>query len=165
MINDIVKNLQKGRGLLINISKEEYCDKSIPPYYSSIGGHIRHILDMFNCIFKGYPSGVVDLTKRDRNINVETIPSYGVAYIDTIIEELLKIETSELNNVIEIVDDLGNGCCTVKSTLGAVLAQAQSHAIHHYATIGYMLYHLGVVLNDDSFGLNPTTPKAKVVKS
>lgn len=159
MINEIVKNLQKGRGLLVDISREHYCDKSIPPYYSSIGGHMRHILDMFNCIFSGYHSGSVDLTKRERNINVETFPSYGSEYLDAMIQQLLSLNESDLSLEIELIDDLGNGCCAVKTTLGAVLAQAQSHAIHHYATIGYMMHHLGVTLTDDDFGLNPTTPK------
>ncbi|MGY5353973.1 DinB family protein [Wenyingzhuangia sp. IMCC45467] len=164
MVNEIVKNLQKGRSLLVDISREHYCDKSIPPYYSSIGGHMRHILDMFNCIFIGYHSGTVDLTKRDRNINVETFPSYGTEYLDAIIQHLSSLNEADLNNPIKVIDDLGGGCCAVNSTLGAVLAQAQSHAIHHYATIGYMMYHLGVTLNDDSFGLNPTTPKVKVAR-
>lgn len=164
MVNEIVKNLQKGRSLLVDISREHYCDKSIPPYYSSIGGHMRHILDMFNCIFTGYHLGTVDLTKRDRNINVETFPSYGIEYLDAMIQHLSSINESDLNKPIQIIDDLGGGCCTVQSTLGAALAQAQSHAIHHYATIGYMMHHLGVILNDDSFGLNPTTPKVKVAK-
>ncbi|MDO3694753.1 DinB family protein [Wenyingzhuangia sp. chi5] len=165
MINEIVKNLQKGKSLLVDISQEQYCDKSIPPYYSSIGGHVRHILDMFQCIFTGYPNGVVDLTKRERNINVETFPSYGLEYLENIIQHLLNLKVSELDLSIEVVDDLGNGNCTVKSTLGAVLAQAQSHTIHHYATIGYMMHHLDICLHDDCFGLNPTTPKIKVLKN
>ncbi|ANW95675.1 hypothetical protein AXE80_05020 [Wenyingzhuangia fucanilytica] len=159
MIYTIVENLQKGRSLLVDISQEQYCDKSIPPYYSSIGGHMRHILDMFHCVFSGYQNGRVDLTKRERNINVETFPSYATAYLDSIVQHLLNLEESDLSRTIQVVDDLGNGCCTVDSTLGAILAQAQSHTIHHYATIGYMLHHLGVTLKDDSFGLNPTTPK------
>lgn len=162
MVNEIVENLHKGRGLLVNISQENYCDKSIAPYYSSIGGHMRHILDMFNCIFIGYPMGVVNLTNRERNINVETIPDYGITYLDAIVNHIHNLKTSDLDLPIQIIDDLGGGTYSVTSTLGAVLAQAQSHAIHHYATIGYMMHHLGVVLDDDSFGLNPTTPKVKV---
>lgn len=166
MIKEIIKNLQKGRSLLIDISQEHYNDKSISPYHSSIGGHMRHILDMFNCIFIGYDSLKVDFTLRDRNINIETIPSYCITYLDLVIDHLKNIDTTELDKSIELIDDLGGGKCSVNSTLGAVLAQAHSHAIHHYATIGYMMHNLGVVLKDDNFGLNPTTPKGNTaVKS
>lgn len=164
MIDEIVKNLEKGKYLLEHIGDEVYADCSIAPYNSSIGNHIRHILDMFSCIFKGYESKIVNLTLRERNLNAETYTVYGIEYFDTIISNLKKINPLELETNIEVVDDLGCGCCTVKSTFGAVLAQAQSHAIHHYATVGYMMHILGVSLPINSFGVNPTTPKKVTVK-
>jgi len=163
MITSIIKNLEKGKYLLETINDETYSNKSIAPYYSSIGSHTRHVLDMFNSVFRDYNTGSIDLTKRDRNSNIETYTTYGLEYYNTIISELEKIEASNLEVVLDVVDDLGDGCCTVKTTLGAILAQCQSHAIHHFATIGYMLHCLDVCLPIDSFGVNPTTPKEQLV--
>ena len=64
-----------------------------------------------------------------------------------------------MNCKITVSDDLGLGKISVNSTLAAVLLQAQSHAIHHYASVGYIIYQLGVELPDSDFGFNPTTPK------
>ena len=47
----------------------------------------------------------------------------------------------------------------MKYTLGAVFAQANSHTIHHYAIINYILEGLNISLDDIDFGYNPTTPK------
>ncbi|MEN8765854.1 MAG: DinB family protein [Wenyingzhuangia sp.] len=159
MIEEIIKNLNKGKQMLILLPIENYCDKSLPPYYSSIGGHTRHVLDMFNCIFSGFPSGIVDLRKRVRDVDVELYPVVASEYFDRMIEQLLKLKASDLNTEIDLVDDLGSGSCMVKTTLGAVLAQAQSHTTHHYSTIGYLLCNLGVHIKDHTFGLNPTTPQ------
>lgn len=159
MIEGILKNLEKGRFLLENISNEQYADKSVAPYYSSIGNHMRHILDMFNCIFKGYDAQRIDLTERDRNLNVENYTNHGIDYFNYIIDKVKNLKGVNFDQVIDIVDDLGCGCCTVKSTLGSVLAQAQSHAIHHYATIGYIIHSLEISLSIAGFGVNPTTPK------
>ena len=50
MIEAIEKNLFRGVQLLQCISDKEYSDTSIAPYHSSIGGHMRHILDVFDCV-------------------------------------------------------------------------------------------------------------------
>ena len=53
MINAIEKNLERGIHLLNTISDAQYSDTSIAPYHSSIGGHMRHVLDVFSCVFDG----------------------------------------------------------------------------------------------------------------
>ncbi len=165
MIETIIKNLEKGRYLLENISDDKYNDKSLAPYHSSIGGHMRHVLDVFSCIFKGIVSdNCIDLTQRERNAKAENFTVYGLNYMDTIIYELKKIKTSALKDEISLIDNLGDGCCCVKTTLEGVLVQAHSHAIHHFATIGYMLHALNIQLPIDSFGINPTTPKTQKVE-
>ena len=53
MIPAITQNLNRGINLLNSINDQEYANNSTAPYYSSIGIHMRHILDVFNCIFQG----------------------------------------------------------------------------------------------------------------
>ena len=54
------------------------------------------------------------------------------------------------------------GKVEITYTLGAILAQANSHAIHHYAIINYILDSLGITIDDETFGYNPTTPKQEI---
>jgi len=52
----------------------------------------------------------------------------------------------------------------LKYTFIALLAQANSHTIHHYAIINYILDRLHIEMKDDSFGYNPTTPKQVIAE-
>ena len=67
--------------------------------------------------------------------------------------------------MIYLTDDLGAGKVKAQYTVAAALIQAHSHAIHHYASIGYIIHQLGIELPDDMFGFNPTTPKKVAVSS
>lgn len=158
MIFAIEQNLQKGIDLLENITDEQYSNTSVAPYHSSIGCHIRHVLDVFSCFFKGLEKGEVDLSVRDRNECAEKETAVGIAYFKNIIEQLRALNPKDFNNQIKVTDNLGLGNETVNYTIAAVLMQMQSHAIHHYASIGYLVYQLGIQLPTNSFGYNPTTP-------
>ncbi len=159
MVNAIILNLKRGVHLLENINDLQYSDKSIAPYYSSIGGHMRHILDVFDCIFDGLESGKVDLTARKRNELAETKIAFGLAYFEKTISKLQEIKSQNFNTIVEVSDDLGLGNVTVNYTLASALIQAHSHAIHHFASIGYIISQLNIALPDADFGYNPTTPK------
>jgi len=161
MIEAIENNLNRGIKLLKYISDNEYCDTSIAPYYSSIGGHMRHILDVFDCVFDGLESSNINLINRKRNELAEQYTKNGIEYIEKTITLLRKLEQEDFNRIVKVTDDLGLGIITANYTLSAILIQAHSHAIHHFASVGYMISQLGINLPDDDFGFNPTTPKPK----
>ena len=161
MITAIEKNLQRGIQLLQYISDEDYSNTSIAPYYSSIGSHMRHILDVFDCIFEGLPINEINLINRKRNLQTENFTEYGLLYFNEILLKLDTLKIQDFNKIIKVTDDLGLGIITANYTLAAILIQAHSHAIHHFASVGYVISQLGIELPDDDFGFNPTTPKLK----
>ncbi|UMB61653.1 DinB family protein [Lutibacter sp. A80] len=161
MIEAIEKNLQRGIQLLQNISDEDYRNASIAPYYSSIGTHTRHILDVFDCIFEGLPVDEINLVNRKRNNLAENFTENGIDYFNTILKKLKQLDQSEFDRIVKVKDDLGLGIVTANYTLGSILIQAHSHAIHHFASLGYVIFQLGIELPDEDFGFNPTTPKSK----
>lgn len=161
MIEAIEKNLQRGISLLNTISNEQYSDATVAPYFSSIGCHMRHILDVFSCVFEGLEESNVCLSKRNRNQLVEQKTNLGIAYFENTIHQLKELEASDFSKKIIVSDDMGLGVECVNYSLGAILMQAHSHAIHHFASVGYIIYHLGIELPDADFGFNPTTPKLK----
>lgn len=159
MIDAIEHNLRAGIELLGSVSDAQYADTSVKPYHSCIGGHMRHILDIFDCIFEGLDSGHVDLTARKRNQLVERNPNVGIAYFEQTLTKLDALKGADLDQIIEVSDDLGLGMVTAKYTLAAALIQAHSHAIHHFASLGYIVTELGIDLPHKDFGFNPTTPR------
>jgi hypothetical protein len=101
---------------------------------------------------------VIDLTIRKRDLLVETNCISAFKYYEDIINKL-KINDFNLENHVLVIDDLGNGKIKIKYTFGALLSQANSHTIHHYAIINYILEGLKISMEDSDFGYNPTTPK------
>lgn len=149
--------LQKVSFLLSNLSDQILSDDSIPPYYSSVGSHIRHVLDFYDCILKS--DQIFDLTARCRNLEVEKNCESALKYFSILKERLLNLDDLDLKKEVIVLDDLGVGKEKINYTYSALLAQANSHAIHHYAIINYILDGLNITIIDTEFGYNPTTPK------
>lgn len=158
IVQSTLKTLQKSQILLDNLSNAQLCDASVSPYYSSIGCHIRHILDFYDCILNISEDNKVDLTARSRNKAVECDCGCAQDYLNQIIGQLSATKF-DIDETVLVTDDLGLGKTEIPYTYGALLAQANSHTIHHYAIINYIFDSLGIVINDSEFGYNPTTPK------
>lgn len=158
IIQSTLKTLQKSQVLLDRLSNNQLCDASVAPYYSSIGTHIRHILDFFDCIYSLDENNKIDLTARSRNKDVESDCDCAQDYLNFIIGRLSST-SFDINDSVLVIDDLGLGKTEIPYTYGALLAQANSHTIHHYAIINYIFDSLGITINDEEFGYNPTTPK------
>lgn len=159
IVESSLKTLQKAELLLKKLKDDDLCNATVSPYYSSIGTHIRHILDFYDCIFNMNENSTVDLTARCRNLDVEKKCHSAIGYLETIKEKLKSLHFNADSTVI-VIDDLGSGKTKIPYTLGALLSQANSHTIHHYAIINYILDSLNITFEDGNFGYNPTTPKA-----
>lgn len=157
IIQATLKNLEKTKNLLLILSNEHLSSSSIPPYYSSIGSHIRHILDFYDCVL--IESNTIDLTDRKRNADVETNCKKALKYYSEIVEKINDLGDNDLDRIVSVNDNLGMGNTDINYTFSGLLAQANSHTIHHYAIISYILEGLGIYIEDESFGYNPTTPK------
>lgn len=162
IIQSSIHTLSKSKTLLSSISNENLSNHSVPPYYSCIGSHLRHILDFYDCILEGLVSEKIDLTNRKRDERMHSDTNYAISNVDRVIKKLSKIDNYFLSKFYVVCDDLGMGKVEITYTLGAILAQANSHAIHHYAIINYILDRLGISMNDDTFGYNPTTPTKEI---
>lgn len=158
IISSINQNLNNAIALLDEIDSITYCDTSIGPYYSSIGSHIRHTLDFFDCIISGLDTNDIDLTARKRDEILSTNLEAAKNHMYSLQETLLSYIDVNTDYLIHVTDNMGQGKITVSYTLESILAHANSHATHHYATIGYILCQLGVDLKIPGFGYNPTTP-------
>ena len=158
IIQSTLKTLKKSQSLLDNLSDEQLCNASVRPYHSSIGTHIRHILDFYECIFNVNSENQIDLTARPRNTDVEEQCDCAKNYLNLIMDKLNTLDF-DMEKTVSVIDDLGLGTVDITYTYGALLSQANSHTIHHYAIINYIFDRLGIVINDAEFGYNPTTPK------
>jgi hypothetical protein len=156
IIQSTLKTLQKAENLLSNLSDDALCNTEVAPYHSSIGSHLRHILDFYDCVLN-CNNCTIDLTVRNRNADVENSCLIAQNYLATLTNKLKQL--NDFDREMLVIDDLGLGKVEIKYSISAILAQANSHTIHHYAIINYILDGLNIAVTDEDFGYNPTTPK------
>jgi len=161
VVSSINHNLNNAIALLNAIDSEAYTDTSVGPYYSSIGSHIRHMLDFFDCIIGGLDSNNIDLTARKRDEILSTNKESAIEHIYKLQETLLSYININTDYLLKVTDNMGKGKVTVNYTLESILAHANSHAIHHYALIGYILEQSNIEIKIPGFGYNPTSPVNK----
>lgn len=158
ILQSTLKTLNRTDYILSLLNDELLGDVSVPPYKSSIGSHIRHILDFYNCILNLNSENRIDLTLRKRDLLVESDCYAALQYCSQIKNRLMQTDY-DFEKHVYVVDDLGMGKIEINYTLGALFAQANSHTIHHYAIINYIMEGLKMPVKDSDFGYNPTTPK------
>jgi len=118
---------------------------------------MRHIVDFYDCILNKSVENQIDLTARGRNKAIENCCVLAIEYLNMIIEKLERFDY-DFNDIVIVTDDLGLGKIEMPYTLAAAFSQANSHTIHHYAIINYILSGLNISLENSDFGYNPSTP-------
>lgn len=145
--------------LLDGMSIDEY-QKNLPPHFpSSIGVHIRHIVDHFSALQEGYKNGHVNYNVRSRESQVEKMPKAATEMLNNIVNWLDNIGDDLLDKPLSIrseIDLSRNHSTTCHSTLERELVFASSHAIHHYALVKIIcaMQHLTI---PELFGYAPAT--------
>ena len=147
----------EARELLASCSKDQYVLRSENCFNSSIGGHIRHILDHYECFFQGSVNFVVDYDSRSRDWRVEKDPKWATASISACQENLNQLEQAE-DSPVHVKMDTGSSPdeLLAGSTFSRELQFLLSHTIHHYALIAVICSLAGTQVPVD-FGIAPST--------
>jgi hypothetical protein len=124
---------------------------------NTIGQHVRHIIEMFLCLEKGYQSGDVDYERRRRDILIETDKNFAVSLLKEIIQQISKDNKSL--HLLTYYDDLHTEPEKISSNYFREIAYNLEHTIHHMALIRIGLREIGDFAVDDSYGVASSTIK------
>jgi len=126
---------------------------------SSVGAHIRHILDRFHCFFAGLREADIDYDARKRDKSIETslqAATFALASIARRIEKIdLDASHGQTITVRETVHHLGSSLA-IESTVERELMGLVTHSTHHLAIIVLITKSFGYELGND-FGKAPST--------
>jgi len=143
--------------LLSMLSEKDY--QADTEASSSIGGHVRHIVDRFQSFFQGLPIQQIDYDERARDKTIETSlesASFALASVQRRLESLMPHQIQHQNLVVcETVHQQGF-TVQVSSTAERELMSLITHSIHHLAIIALLAKALGYKV-DQSFGKAPST--------
>jgi uncharacterized damage-inducible protein DinB len=152
------ENLTQLKNLLQSISLEDYSRKTEVLSGSTIGQHIRHIVEFYLLLVTGSFTGTISYDKRERDKRIETDPGFAIDTIDKVVKG---IETfDESSPVIFEADYTTTGTSEnrITSSVGRELAYCIEHSIHHQALIKAALIIRGLKeLTDDHFGVAYST--------
>ena len=142
--------------VLKQLSEASYCQPR-DGNSSSIGAHMRHILDRFQCFFSGLADGCIDYDARKRDKSIETslnAARFSIATITRRLQDLAPVESDEIM-VAETVH-CGSPRVLIGSSVARELMSLITHTTHHLSIINLMARDLGCCLGDD-LGKAPST--------
>ena len=141
--------------LLQQINEDSYSQSG--ERIASIGSHMRHILDRFQCFFNGLGERYIDYDARTRDKSIETnlqAAQFAVVTMGRRLQELDISPAAQLR-VRETVYHLSPGV-EVESTVAREIMGLVTHTTHHLAIIGIIARGLGFKLDRD-FGKAAST--------
>ena len=144
-------------GFLLLLTDEEYAASNHAIGGSTIGGHVRHVLDHFAAALAGLNAsdeagvrersvGVIDYDHRVRGTSVENSRLAALDAIAEVRARLRAVGDGEGTRPVRVRVMLhaDGRCAELGSTFGRELAFATHHAIHHQAMIAIAARALGV---------------------
>ncbi|MDF7819507.1 DinB family protein [Runella sp. MFBS21] len=119
--------------LLQVISYSAYSSPLEVLHGSTVGQHIRHTLEFYQCLYQQAPLGFVDYDARLRDLRLET----DLAFSRSLIHQLKNwLSESLLNTPLSMKVFLGNeDQSIIHTSLCRELLYMIEHAIHHLAII------------------------------
>jgi len=127
------------------------------PVGSSIGTHMRHIIERISCVLDGQGHGLVDYDCRARDRLLEANPETAGSALSGIQDTLNELDSNQETQLLvrESVHQ-DNPAVAVASTLERELMSLVSHTIHHLAIIALLARTAGHPLPND-IGKAPST--------
>jgi uncharacterized damage-inducible protein DinB len=122
----------------------------------SIGKHVRHILEFYECMLNGIESGKINYDKRQRNISLETDVDFAINCIHTLTDTILQLNDTPL--ILQVEYD---GYMTeLTSSVFRELSYNIEHTVHHLAILKIGLRtNLCFVNIDENLGIAYSTQK------
>lgn len=159
MTGHIINNLIEIKDLLKGLSQEQYNRKLEIITDASIGQHVRHILEFYQCLFKGEQSKEVNYDSRQRDLKLETDIYFASKTIDEIVNELLDIKNDFPVTFVADYSTFENQKSElIQSSFYRELAYNLEHSIHHQALIKVAITEMKLTsLVKNTFGYAPST--------
>ncbi|MDP5105010.1 MAG: DinB family protein [Polaribacter sp.] len=158
MQNYCKENLNEIKNVVSKLSDAQYTFQSTNLFGSTIGQHVRHILEVYQSVLNGFETKVINYDDRARNLVLETDTNSAIEVIDEI---CLKLTGNQID--MQMVLE-GNFCLAegkkikIDTSLLRELAYCLEHSIHHQALIKVGLLEVKCLnFIDDTFGLAPAT--------
>jgi hypothetical protein len=158
-----------GQAILLLEQMDDATYQMSPPSLAPhrVGGHLRHILEFYECFLDGIESSHIDYDARKRDESVETCRTTALAKTRSIVQRLERAPQLRGDSIVWVrVEDaeavrLDDSYMT--SSVSREMQVLSSHTIHHFALIAMTLKALGYQVDRD-FGMAPSTMRYNALR-
>ena len=142
---------------LQQLSATEYAQPCKTLRSNTVGQHVRHIIELFQCLEKGYNDGTLNYEKRKRDTLIESDKRIAENLLNQIHAGLNK-PNKEL--MLEACyDDISNERLTLTTNYYREIAYNLEHTIHHMALIRTGITEISNISVPEDFGVATSTIK------
>ncbi|MCF8465401.1 MAG: hypothetical protein K9G41_11190 [Flavobacteriales bacterium] len=131
-----VETLRRLKSVLAEIDQRLYTHVNLKGR-ASVGQHVRHMLEFYQCLFDAEQAVNYDARKRD--ILIESSAAHASLVIDAIINKLQSIATDVPLRTLAELPSASAETLSVTSSLSRELLYVLEHAIHHMALIRILI--------------------------
>lgn len=142
---------------LQQLSQQEYIQPCNTLFNNTIGQHVRHIIELFQCLEKGYDDGTVNYEKRKRDTVIETDKILASSLLTDIYKGLNK-PNRELQ-LEATYDEHSDQPINISTNYHREIAYNLEHTIHHMALIRVGITEVSAISLPDDFGVASSTVK------
>lgn len=159
MTGHIINNLLEIKDLLNGLKAEQFNRKLEILSDASIGQHVRHILEFYQCLFNGNENRVVNYDSRKRDLKLETDLQFATETIEEIVNALLEVKGDfPVTFIADYSVQENQQATSIQSSFFRELAYNLEHSIHHQALIKVAITEMQLgSLVKENFGYAPST--------
>jgi len=139
------------------LTSEQYKQPSQILFNATIGQHVRHIIELFQCLNNGYEAGLVNYEKRKRDYRIETDKDLAAELLHNIYTVLdkpnkhLMLEAS--------YDEHSNDMLVIETNYYREVVYNLEHTVHHMALIRVGINEVSNIILPEGFGVASSTIK------
>jgi len=148
--------LKQGLVVLNSLSNELYIKTGKLDVQSSIGPHVRHVAEFYDCLRQDLEQNCVDYSERSRDVRTEKNIDHARSRLRAIISWLARLANEEDERLRVRHEPMTPSVGGNASSIGRELEFLLSHTTHHFAMIALILRSIGVDVPKD-FGFSPST--------
>ena len=142
---------------IARLSQTQYVQPCKNLFNNTIGQHVRHIIELFQCLETGYANGTVNYEKRKRDAEIENSKEVASNLLHQIFINLNKPDKELL--LAASYDDHSNEPVIISTNYFREVAYNLEHTIHHMALMRVGITEVSDIVLSEDFGVASSTIK------
>ncbi|MBK8086886.1 MAG: DinB family protein [Chitinophagaceae bacterium] len=159
LFSAIKKSFEQLNEVLACLSEQQYISPSENLSNATIGQHMRHIIELYQCLMSGYDAGIVCYDHRKRDIAIETNKDLAGELLAEILSSV-----NRQNKELQLESwhgDADPSMISLHTNYYRELMYNLEHSVHHMALIRVGLKELSTEPVSENFGIASSTIRYK----